>query len=64
MFTAAILAGLAPDARLVAVELNPVLAARLSATRRDTRLTVVHGSAAELAAAAGEPVDAVVSGLL
>ncbi|MCX4409722.1 methyltransferase [Streptomyces sp. NBC_01764] len=52
VFTDAILARLAPDARLVAVELNPVLAARLSATRRDTRLTVV-----------GEPVDAVVSGL-
>jgi phospholipid N-methyltransferase len=63
VFTDAILARLAPDARLVAVELNPVLAARLSATRRDTRLTVVAGSAAELAAAVGEPVDAVVSGL-
>ncbi|WP_046729920.1 class I SAM-dependent methyltransferase [Streptomyces humi] len=63
VFTDAILARLAPGARLVAVELNPVLAARLSATRRDTRLTVVHGSAAELAVVAGEPVDAVVSGL-
>ncbi|MEU1162901.1 class I SAM-dependent methyltransferase [Streptomyces sp. NPDC090075] len=63
VFTDAILARLAPGARLVAVELNPVLAARLSATRRDTRLTVVRGSAAELAAAVGEPVDAVVSGL-
>ncbi|WP_189261631.1 class I SAM-dependent methyltransferase [Streptomyces fuscichromogenes] len=63
VFTDAILARLAPGARLVAVELNPVLAARLSATRRDARLTVVQGSAAELAAAVGEPVDAVVSGL-
>lgn len=63
VFTDAILARLAPDARLVAVELNPVLAARLSATRRDPRLTVIRGSAAELAAAVGEPVDAVVSGL-
>ncbi|MFF4114425.1 class I SAM-dependent methyltransferase [Streptomyces sp. NPDC001714] len=63
VFTDAILARLACDARLVAVELNPVLAARLTATRRDTRLTVVQGSAAELAAAVGEPVDAVVSGL-
>ncbi|MFH8838231.1 class I SAM-dependent methyltransferase [Streptomyces sp. NPDC017868] len=62
-FTDAILARLAPDARLVAVELNPVLAARLSATRRDTRLTVVQGTAAELPAAVSEPVDAVVSGL-
>ncbi|MFG3024466.1 rRNA adenine N-6-methyltransferase family protein [Streptomyces sp. NPDC048254] len=63
VFTDAILARLTPGARLVAVELNPVLAARLPATRRDTRLTVVEGSAAELAAAVGEPVDAVVSGL-
>ncbi|MFF2522939.1 class I SAM-dependent methyltransferase [Streptomyces liangshanensis] len=63
VFTDAILAQLAPGARLVAVELNPVLAARLSATRRDPRLTVVQGSAAELAAMVGEPVDAVVSGL-
>ncbi|MEU1177073.1 methyltransferase domain-containing protein [Streptomyces sp. NPDC005820] len=63
VFTNAILARLAPGARLVAVELNPVLAARLSATRRDTRLTVVQGSAAGLAAVVGKPVDAVVSGL-
>lgn len=63
VFTDAILARLAPDARLVAVELNPVLAARLSATRRDSRLTVVQGSAAGLAATVGGPVDAVVSGL-
>jgi phosphatidylethanolamine/phosphatidyl-N-methylethanolamine N-methyltransferase len=63
VFTDAILARLAPDARLVAVELNPVLASRLAATRRDTRLTVVQGTAAGLAAAVGEPVDAVVSGL-
>ncbi|KRD12282.1 class I SAM-dependent methyltransferase [Streptomyces sp. Root264] len=63
VFTDAILARLAPDARLVAVELNPVLAARLSATRHDPRLTVVQRTAAELAAAVGEPVDAVVSGL-
>ncbi|MEW1723240.1 methyltransferase domain-containing protein [Streptomyces sp. NPDC093109] len=63
VFTDAILARLAPDARLVAIELNPVLAARLSATRRDTRLTVIRGSAAELAATVGEPADAVISGL-
>jgi phospholipid N-methyltransferase len=63
VFTDAILARLAPDARLVAVELNPVLAARLSVTRRDTRLTVIRGSAAELAAVVGKPADAVVSGL-
>ncbi len=64
VFTDAILARLAPDARLVAIELNPVLAARLSATRHDPRLTVVQGTAAELAAEVGyELVDAVVSGL-
>ncbi|WP_262057633.1 class I SAM-dependent methyltransferase [Streptomyces sp. STR69] len=56
VFTDAIVARLASDARLVAVELNPVLAARPTATRRDTRLTAVQGSAAERAAA-------VVSGL-
>ncbi|MFD8814847.1 rRNA adenine N-6-methyltransferase family protein, partial [Streptomyces sp. NPDC059627] len=43
VFTDAILARLASGARLVAVELNPVLAARLTATRRDRRLTVVQG---------------------
>ncbi|MFJ5219824.1 class I SAM-dependent methyltransferase [Streptomyces sp. NPDC088354] len=63
VFTDAILARLAPGARLVAVELNPALAARLAGSRRDARLTVVRGSAAELATAVGEPVDAVVSGL-
>ena len=63
VFTDAILARLAPQARLVAVELNPVLAAQLSAARHDERLTVVRGSAAELPAAVSGPVDAVVSGL-
>jgi phosphatidylethanolamine/phosphatidyl-N-methylethanolamine N-methyltransferase len=63
VFTDAILARLGPEARLVAIELNPVLAARLSATRRDTRLTVIRGSAAELTATVGKPADAVVSGL-
>ena len=63
VFTDSILARLGPDARLVAIELNPVFAARLSATRRDPRLTVIRGSAAELTATVGEPADAVVSGL-
>ncbi|MFB7596381.1 class I SAM-dependent methyltransferase [Streptomyces sp. NPDC056160] len=63
VFTDAVLELLAPRARLVAIELNPLLAERLAATRRDPRLTVVHGAAAELAAAADGPVDAVVSGL-
>ncbi|MET7683318.1 methyltransferase domain-containing protein [Streptomyces sp. NPDC005423] len=63
VFTDAILARLPSDARLVAVELNPVLAARLAAARDDARLTVVRGSAAELAPTVSGPVDAVVSGL-
>ncbi|WP_225100186.1 class I SAM-dependent methyltransferase [Streptomyces sp. CoH27] len=63
VFTDAVLGLLAPDAQLMAIELNPHLAERLAATRRDDRLTVVHGAAAELARAAGGPVDAVVSGL-
>ncbi|MCW8382226.1 class I SAM-dependent methyltransferase [Streptomyces justiciae] len=63
VFTDAVLRRLAPDARLVAIELNPDLAERLAATRDDKRLTVVHGAAAELADVAGGPVDAVVSGL-
>lgn len=60
--TDAILPRLAPGARLVAVELNPVLAARL-AERYRGRVTVVGGSAADLAGIVPEPVDAVVSGL-
>ncbi|MGW0796294.1 class I SAM-dependent methyltransferase [Streptomyces sp. NPDC002692] len=63
VFTDAILARLAPGTRLVAIELNPALAARLAATRRDARLTVIQGSAAELAAVVGGPADTVVSGL-
>ncbi|WP_316767855.1 class I SAM-dependent methyltransferase [Streptomyces sasae] len=63
VFTREILRQLPVDGRLVAIELNPVLAAGLFVTHRDERLTVVEGAAAELAEAAGAPVDAVVSGL-
>ncbi|MFE7410026.1 class I SAM-dependent methyltransferase [Streptomyces laurentii] len=67
VFTDAVLDRLGPGARLVAVELNPVLAARLSAGRRDPRLTVVQGSAADLAAlmaglAAGATADGKAAG--
>jgi phospholipid N-methyltransferase len=62
--TEAIVSRLAPGARLVAVELNPVLAARLAERyRHDARVRVVSGSAAALAGIVPEPVDAVVSGL-
>ncbi|MFF4754395.1 class I SAM-dependent methyltransferase [Streptomyces sp. NPDC001270] len=63
VFTDALLRLLPTDARLVSIELNPRLAARLAATRHDPRLTVVTGAAADLARAAGGPVDAIVSGL-
>ncbi|MFJ8790775.1 class I SAM-dependent methyltransferase [Streptomyces sp. NPDC102462] len=63
VFTDVLLRLLPADARLVSIELNPRLAAHLAATRRDARLTVVNGAAAELAQAAGGPVDAIVSGL-
>ncbi|MEU6607292.1 methyltransferase domain-containing protein [Streptomyces shenzhenensis] len=63
VFTDALLRLLPADARLVSIELNPRLAAQLAATRHDPRLTVVHGAAADLAQAAGGPVDAIVSGL-
>ncbi|MFJ6569006.1 class I SAM-dependent methyltransferase [Streptomyces sp. NPDC091292] len=62
-FTGAILSRLAPGARLVAVELNAVLAARLADELRDDRLDVVHASAADLPALVPDRVDAVVSGL-
>ncbi|MFD8717392.1 rRNA adenine N-6-methyltransferase family protein [Streptomyces sp. NPDC059629] len=51
VFTREILRQLPADGRLVAIELNPVLAAGLFVTHRDERLTVVKGAAAELAPA-------------
>jgi phosphatidylethanolamine/phosphatidyl-N-methylethanolamine N-methyltransferase len=61
--TEAILARLAPGARLIAVELNPVLAARLAGRHRGRPLEVVNGSAADLPRLVPDRVDAVVSGL-
>ncbi|MFD9738242.1 class I SAM-dependent methyltransferase [Umezawaea sp. NPDC059074] len=61
VFTEAVLALLSPGADLVAVEINPRLAAPLRA--RFPRATVVEGSAEALADHVTAPVDAVVSGL-
>ncbi|BCB77375.1 methyltransferase domain-containing protein [Phytohabitans flavus] len=61
--TEAILPLLAPGARLIAVEVNPVLATRLAQRYRDGRVEVVHGSAADLPDLVPHPVDTVVSGL-
>jgi phosphatidylethanolamine/phosphatidyl-N-methylethanolamine N-methyltransferase len=62
-FTGAILDRLAPGVRLLAIEINPVLADRVAERYAGRPLDVVHGSAADLAALATAPVDAVLSGL-
>ncbi|MFD9651388.1 class I SAM-dependent methyltransferase [Streptomyces mirabilis] len=61
--TEAIRRRLAPGARLVAVELNPVFARRLADRYEGSAVEVVHGSAEDLSALVPHPVDAVVSGL-
>ncbi|MFG2040443.1 class I SAM-dependent methyltransferase [Dactylosporangium sp. NPDC048998] len=61
--TAAILARMAPDARLVAVEANGRLAAALRRRYRGHPVDVVHDSAERLPDLVDAPVDAVVSGL-
>ena len=62
--TDAILPRMAPNARLVLVELNPALAARMAARYPDPRVRVVQGSAADLIElVAPGTVDVVVSGL-
>lgn len=65
--TRAFLRAMGPQARLVAIELDPVFHARLSDTIRDPRLFVEHGSAeriAEFLAARRLPApDAIVSGI-
>ena len=61
VFTEAVLSRLRPDARLVAVELNPRLAESLR--DRYPQADVVNGSAEDLAAHVDGPVDVVVSGL-
>ncbi|UCE87682.1 MAG: methyltransferase domain-containing protein [Deltaproteobacteria bacterium] len=47
--TRALLRGMADEARLVAIEINPRLVRTIEATIRDPRLTVHHGSAADIA---------------
>jgi phosphatidylethanolamine/phosphatidyl-N-methylethanolamine N-methyltransferase len=65
--TRAFLKAMSPQARLVAIELDPVFHARLADTLRDPRLFVEHGSAeriAEFLAARRLPApDAIVSGI-
>ncbi|HWN34257.1 MAG TPA: methyltransferase domain-containing protein [Pseudonocardia sp.] len=62
--TDAILPRMGPKARLVLVELNPALAARMAARYPDPRVQVVQGSAADLVElVAPGTVDVVVSGL-
>ncbi|MFE9679521.1 class I SAM-dependent methyltransferase [Streptomyces sp. NPDC006259] len=61
--TQAILRQLAPAARLVAVELNPVFARRLTERYSDSAVEVLHGSAEDLTKLVPYQVDVVVSGL-
>lgn len=61
--TGAILRQLAPGARLVAVELNPVLAGRLADRYPGGAVEVVQGSAEDLATLVPYPADVIVSGL-
>ncbi|MET7655818.1 methyltransferase domain-containing protein [Streptomyces sp. NPDC005486] len=61
--TEAIVRQLAPGARLVAVELNPVFAGRLAHRYQGSAVEVVQGSAEDLATFVPYPVDVIVSGL-
>jgi len=62
--TDAILPRMAPNARLVLVELNPALADRIAARYSDPRVRVVQGSAADLVELVTPgTADVVVSGL-
>lgn len=65
--TEKLLAAMHPDARLVAVEINPVFVSRLRERLTDARLTVVEGSAADLPQILADlglgGADAVLSGL-
>ncbi|MFJ6984569.1 MULTISPECIES: class I SAM-dependent methyltransferase [unclassified Streptomyces] len=61
--TGEILRHLAPGARLITVELNPVLARRLAERHASSTVEVVQGSAEDLAALVPRPVDVIVSGL-
>jgi phospholipid N-methyltransferase len=67
VFTRALLARMAPSARLVAIDLNPVFIDWLGRAVNDPRLILVEGSAADVAAILDAqglgPADYVVSGL-
>lgn len=61
--TGTILRQLAPNARLIAVELNPVFARRLTDRYSHGAVEVVQGSAEDLATLVPHQVDVIVSGL-
>jgi phospholipid N-methyltransferase len=65
--TRALLRAMAPDARLLAIELSPVFSARLAASIRDPRFALAHGSAEDistlLATHRMPRADAIVSGI-
>ncbi|GEM_PF-310887 len=67
VLTRELLRRLAPGGRLVAIELNPAFVAHLEATLHDPRLTVVRGSASNVASILQElgvgRADAVISAL-
>lgn len=67
VLTNALLERMRPDARLVAIEANPDLAARLTARYDDPRLVVVHDSAERVRQILQEmglgPADCVFSGI-
>ncbi|MEP6464505.1 MAG: methyltransferase domain-containing protein [Frankiaceae bacterium] len=64
VYTREILARLGPQARLLAVEIDPALTARLAAEFGDPRVSVVCDSAENVAShLAGAPADIIVSGL-
>lgn len=66
-FTTRILERLAPDAKLLAIDTNPRFVAFLKQTITDPRLTVVHGSAADVERIVRESgaryADYIISGL-
>lgn len=67
-FTRPILARMRPDARLVAIDTNPAFVAHLKRSIVDSRLEVVHGSAADVEEIVGTKrggarVDHILSGL-
>lgn len=63
VFTDAILRRVAPDTRVVAIEVNGHLADRLARRYRGAGVEIVHGDATDLASLVSGPVDAIVSGL-